>query len=190
MRGGQEYTPVPIQATGFERSGTGAPARPKLAISNVRQEATSLVLAYNGLLGAKLRRIRMFERSLDTGDSPDPDQHYPIEEYTISRKSAHNRIYIEWELRASIDLDDVVIPKRQNVRTCQWIYRVLNTATGDFIYNTTTRAFSYTGDAYFDANDEPCSKENDACSFRLTGCRARFVGRLPFGGFPGAGRVR
>jgi len=196
MRDGQAYTPVPIQATGFERSGQTSPARPKLSIPNVRSDATALILAYNGLLGAKLRRIRMFERSLDDGDSPDPDQCFPIEEYIVSRKSAHNRIFIEWELRAAIDLDNVIIPKRQLVRTCQWVYRVFNPATGDFTYNGTTRACPFTSDDgtgdYFDINDQPCARENDACSKRLTGCKARFgqTAALPFGGFPGAARVR
>lgn len=193
--GGQVYSvpAAPIMAEGFERSGQGAPARPKLKIANGGNAASALIEQYNDLTGAVLRRIRTFDCFLDSGDSPDPDQILSPDVYVVSRKSAQNKVFVEFELRAWVDLDGVRIPKRQLVRSCQWRYRRPDPDNpGAFLYNTTSAACPYTGDASFDVFDQPCGAGSDRCSKQLSGCRKRFgaTAVLPFGGFPAAGRVQ
>jgi lambda family phage minor tail protein L len=193
--GGQEYVvpAAPIMAEGFEKSGQGAPARPKLKIANGGNAASALLAQYNDLTGAVLRRIRTFDCFLDSGDSPDPDQILSPDVYIVSRKSGQNRVFVEFELRAGVDLDGVRIPKRQLVRSCQWRYRRPDPDNpGAFLYNDTSAACPYTGDASFDVFDQPCDAGSDRCSKQLSGCRKRFgqTAVLPFGGFPAAGRVQ
>ena len=113
----------------------------------------------------------------------DPNEHLADDIYYIDRKATENRLLIEFELAASFDVAGVKIPRRivtQNA--CPWRYRVMSDAS----------ACSYTGTAYFDANDQPVATSDlDVCGKRLTSCEARFgATALPFGGFPACGLTR
>jgi lambda family phage minor tail protein L len=191
--GGQEYVvpAAPISAEGFEKSSEGAPARPKMRIANGGNAASALVQQYGDLVGARLTRIRTFDCFLDTGATPDATQIFAPDVYIISRKSSQTKLFLEWELRAAVDLENVRIPKRQLTRTCQWRYRRWDATAEAFVYDMTSAACPYTGEASFDAFDRPCDPASDRCSKLLTGCRARFgaTAELPYGGFPAAGRV-
>ncbi len=191
--GGQEYVvpAAPIAADGFEKSSEGAPARPKMRIANGGNAASALVRQYGDLIGAQLRRIRTFDCFLDSGSSPDATQIFAPDVYIVSRKSAQTKLFLEWELRAAVDLENVRIPKRQLTRTCQWRYRRWDPVAAAFVYDTTSAACPYTGDATFDAFDRATDPAGDRCSKLLSGCKARFGAgaELPYGGFPAAGRV-
>ena len=63
--GGHEYTPFPVEATGFAVSSTGAVARPKFRVSNVNGAITSLLLQTGGIEGARFTRIRTKVKYLD-----------------------------------------------------------------------------------------------------------------------------
>jgi lambda family phage minor tail protein L len=186
------YQRFPVEAEGFEYTGTGSLPRPKIRVSNVLGTITSILLtvnsttAHNDLTGATLTRIRTMARYIDganfTGGTnpygtPDPTAEFPREIYKVARKSTENRQVVEFELAAAFDLAGVRAPKRQCIANiCQWVYR--STECG------------YTGTNYFDANDvSVASSASDVCGKRLSSCKLRFgaTAELPYGSFPGIG---
>lgn len=129
-----EYTPMPIQADGFEYSGTGQLPRPKIRIANLNGMVSSILSALpNGLEGAKITRIRTFARYIDNnnfpGDTnpygaPDSSMKMPDEVFYVDRMISETRDLIEFELVAVFDLMGVRSPKRQCLpNMCQWVYK-------------------------------------------------------------------
>lgn len=187
---GEAYTPMPVQATGFEVNGRGALPRPRLKVANINRVFSSLIIEFNDGLGAKLTRWRTFEKFLDDGDEPDQDAHFPVDVYVIERKSAQNKVFVEWELSAAMDQEGRMLPGRQVIRDyCDHTYRRWDGAAFDY----TNATCPYVGDSFFTsagvATPEPSL---DRCSKQLvTGCRKRFgQSPLPTGAFPGVARVR
>lgn len=130
------YTRFPVEAEGFEYSGTGQLPRPTLRVANLNGLLTLALLevnAYtpgNDLIGAKVSRIRTLKKYLDavnfegdTNADADPFAEFPREVYFISRKVSENRNQIEWELASVFDMQGVRAPKRQAIQRCQWIYK-------------------------------------------------------------------
>lgn len=168
---GQAYQAWPIEATEFEYTGTGSLPRPKLNVANVFGTITALIETLpHGLEGAQVTRIRVLARHIDGVNfpggvnpfgTPDPTAECPREIYRIDRKANENREVIEFELAAAFDLAGVR-PGRQCVsNVCQWEYRGLQCG--------------YTGNAYFDFNDQPVSAAGqDVCGKRLRSCELRF----------------
>jgi lambda family phage minor tail protein L len=180
---GQTYTRFPIDASGFERRGNGALPRPKLAVANV----TGLIGAVaDSIIGAKLTRTRTFVKYLDAANfaagnpQADPNQWIDREIWFIDRKSVENKVLVEFELSAAVDLAGVMLPRRQVVQNvCAWRYR--------------SAECGYTGEPVADINDQPTTDPaRDQCGKRLASCKLRFgqYGALPFGGFPAAGLIR
>ena len=179
--GQREYTALPIEAEGFEYNGQGQLPRPKLRISNQFGLVSALLLVVNNpstgtpgndLIGAKLVRRRTLARYVDDRNFPDdwnpygvpdPTAEFPSEVYYISRKTAETRDLVEFELAASFDLAGVRAPRRLCIANmCNWVYR--------------SAECGYTGDAYFNDNDQPVSSAaQDVCSKRLAACEARFA---------------
>lgn len=110
----------------------------------------------------------------------DPNQYLDREIWFIDRKSAENKVFVEFELSAAFDVAGVLLPRRQCIQNvCTWAYR--------------SAECGYTGGPVADRNDEPVTDlADDVCGKRLSSCRLRFgqYAPLPFGGFPGAGLVR
>lgn len=169
---GNAYTRFPLEAEGFDYSGTGQLPRPTLRVSNLLGTITGLILTLpRGIEGAKVTRIRTLLRYLDAvnfpGDvspySPDPTAEFPREVFYIDRKSVETRDVIEFELAAAFDLAGVRAPKRQCLSSfCQWQYR--STECG------------YNGTAYHDENDQPVATlALDVCGKRLDSCKLRFA---------------
>jgi lambda family phage minor tail protein L len=184
---GQEYTPFPIQASGFELSTGGQLPRPTLVVSNVLGIVTALVLTYRDLLGAKVTRKRTMQKYLDAvnfdgGVNPtaDPTAEFPDDVFFIEAKKNETPELIEFELSSSFDVQNVQLPKRQIIQNiCPWRYR--------------GPECGYTGTDYFNSNDQPVGTlQQDVCGKRLTSCKLRFgqFEELPYGGFPAAGLVR
>lgn len=185
------YYPFPITAEGFEWSSQSAPAQPTVSIANINHALTGYVLQYDSLIGAQFRRIRTFEKFLDSGASPDKDAHQPIDVYRFERKTMHNDTVIAWEMASWIDQQGVMLPRRTVIRDyCDLTYRRFNAATGTFDYSRAT--CPYTGSNSFTAQGTTTTANNDVCSHRLgDGCRKRFPsGSVPFGGFPGVSKFR
>ena len=183
---GNTYSRYPIEAGGFEYEGQGQLPRPQISISNVLSLMTTLILEYNDLVGATVKRIRTLKKYLDasnfTGGSnstADPYASFPEEIFIIDRKVIENRELVTFELSATFDVAGVKLPRRQIVQNiCPWTYK--------------GEGCGYSGTDYYDINDqEVTSAADDVCSHRLTGCRARFGenGQLPYGGFPSAGLI-
>lgn len=188
---GQTYVPVDLEATGFEWNGQGALPRPHIKVSNANKVFNALVIQYGDLLGSTITRIRTFRQYLDNGSDPDPLGTFPIEKYVISKKVSHNKVFIEWELSASIDQEGKILPGRQIIKdVCTHRYRVWDPDnTDDFNYDRVT--CPYTDSAYFNAKGQAVGSPSlDSCGRKLTDCKLRFgsTAVLPFRGFPGVVR--
>jgi lambda family phage minor tail protein L len=193
----QTYTRQPIEATGFSyNSGGGTLPRPTLSIGNIGEsvlanylkvaEISALLLLVNettpgnDLGGATVKRIKTLKKFLDGESGADPNCEFPQEIYIVDRKASENRHAVSFELASVFDLPGVYLPRRQVVASvCQWAYR--------------SSECSYTGNEYFDVNDNNVSSaSDDVCGKRLSSCKMRFGANnlLPFGGFPGAGQIK
>jgi lambda family phage minor tail protein L len=169
---GNGYARMPIEAEGFEYSGTGTLPRPTIRVSNLFGTITTILLALpSGLEGAKLTRIRTLARYLDAVNfpgnvnpygTPDPSAEFPREVFYISQKIRENRDVVEFQCAAAFDLAGVRLPRRQAIANiCQWKYRGAECG--------------YTGVSYFDANDIPVGTlAQDVCGKRLSSCEKRF----------------
>lgn len=197
---GQTYTPLPIEADGFEWNGQGSLPRPKVRCSNINGTVTILLNALpDGLEGAKFTRIRTLGRFLDTANfsysiayvaldyvaanytvdvnpTADPLAEWPREIYYVDRKAAENRDVVEFELASAFDLVGVRAPRRQCLTRCQWTYR--------------GEGCNYSGTNYFTAVNTPAlTLADDICAKNVDACKLRFgeSAELPYGGFPGIG---
>lgn len=184
---GQEYVAYPIQVSGFEFSAGGQIPRPVMQVSNVTGAITTLVLAYDDLLGAKVTRKRTMSKYLDAvnftgGVNPDadPDAEFNDDIYYVERKASETAEAVSFELSASFDVQGVKLPRRQIIQNiCPWKYR--------------SAECSYAGTNYFDKNDNPVgSLSADICGKKLSSCEVRFGtnAELPYGGFPAAGLLK
>lgn len=186
---GNEYVPIEIEVSGFEWDGQGsALPTPKLLISNKHKILLSSVITLNDLKGASFSRTRTFRKHLDDGSSPDAAMVFPREVYRINRKSAQNKIFMEFELAASIDQEGVSIPANQCLRdTCLHRYRVFNPTSGTFDYSRAT--CPYASSSYFTAlGVSTPTAAQDRCGKHLSDCQLRFGNTpLPFRGTPGIG---
>lgn len=180
---GNTYTRYPIEATGFDVSGSGTLPRPRLVVSNFMSGITALLLTTDDMLGTKLTRKRTLNRYVDAvnfsngiNETADPEAQFPDEIYYIDRKVNENRTAVEFECTSVMDLSGVMLPKRQIIQnSCSWKYR--------------GSECGYTGEACFTKDDQPTTDTSkDSCSKRLASCKLRFGANaeLPYGGFPGA----
>lgn len=183
---GSSYSRLPVEAKGFEKQGSGKQPRPSIMVANVTGLVGALARDLDDLLGAKVTRRRTFVKYLDAvnftgGVNPqaDPNVSFPDEVWYIDRKSAENGIFIEFELASALDLQGVMLPRRQVVANiCPWVYR--------------SAECSYAGGAVADKNDNPTSDlVVDDCGKRVNSCGLRFGSNapLPYDGFVGAGKL-
>ena len=110
--GGNTYSPFPLQITGIESSSEGAPARPALGISNISKYIGNLVFAYNDLIGAEVIYIRTFSSYLGTAQ----EVSMPPMRFQIAKKTSHNKLAINFELRQFNDRERAYMPKRQMLK--------------------------------------------------------------------------
>ncbi len=179
---GNEYMRFPISVTGFEFTGVGPIPRPKLVVSNFMSAISAILMVNDDLLGFQVTRKRTMKKYLDAVNFPegnpsaDPETHFPDDVYYIERKVIESADFVEFELCSSIDLQGVMLPRRQIIQnSCAWKYRSANCG--------------YTGTNCFTQNDEPTTDSSqDRCGKKLKSCKLRFgeSSELPYGGFPGA----
>lgn len=172
------YSPWPVQVEGFEHNGRGQLPTPRMKIANIAGTIAALNIAYDDLIGAKVTRRRTFARYLDGQPGADPTAGFPDDVFYVERKVAENRVLVEYELASAMDVEGVLIPRRQVLANfCGWQYR--------------SSECGFAGGAVADVNDAPTTNILlDACSRKLTGCKLRFGqnGPLPYGGFPAVSR--
>ena len=178
--GGLNYSPWPMEADGFEATGTGTAASPKLTMANVDGFITALCLSFRNMIGAKFIRRRTLSQFLDGQPEADYDEQFPQEIWRIEQLLGRDPTQATFELASDIDFRGQMIPARQIVaNVCPWRYR--------------GPECGYNGGPVADINDNPTSDPTkDNCSRFTRGCKFRFgeYGELPFGGFPSAGLVR
>lgn len=187
--GGTEYQPLDCEFEGMEVSGTSALPTPVIRIANAGGLPQALINTYGDLVGCQVRRIRTFKRYLDDGAEPDGGAFIGPDIFRVERKSSENPVYIEWELSAAADQQGMLIPGRVVIRdTCLWRYRRWTGTTFDY----SKVECPYTGNQYFDEDDQPTTPDKDRPSRTINCCRVRFGANkpLPFGGFPGVARSR
>lgn len=187
---GQDYTPIDIEASGFEYSGRGSLPTPTLRMNNATLVLMSAVNTYNDLLGATLTRTRTFKQFLDGESEADPTAFFPKDIYKIEQKVTLNKVFIEWRLSAALDQEGRILPGRQVLKdTCLRRYRFFDPNTGDFTYTQAT--CPYVGGAYFDVNGNVSGISGDKCGKKLSDCQLRFgqFAALPTNGFPGVSQV-
>lgn len=172
---GSVYYRIPIEAQGFDISGTGKLPRPTLRVANVNQYIGGLSRLYGGLVGCKLTRRRTFAKYLDavnfTGGNPTADStaEFAPDVFYVERLVTENKFKMEWELVAALDLSGIMIPKRQ------------------IIANTCTIAYKGPECGYI-GGISTCDKGLNTAN----GCSVHFgaTAELPYGGFPAAGLRR
>lgn len=196
---GQIFSPVPVEADGFERNAQGALPRPRIRVFDVSGVLTGAVIAFGDLVGARFVRHRTLRKYLDGQPTADPAAMLPSEVYLIERKVSMKRGFMEWELSAAMDQEGKKLPARVVLRDlCTHVYRVYDPVLGVFDYSRATCPWTGAGEApdpegpYFDSDGNPATVEQDKCNKQLAaGCKVRFGNRtLPFQGFPGAAKVR
>lgn len=183
---GQTYVRMPISATGFDKRSTGALPRPVIQVSNINGIMGAQARDFGDFLGCKLTRKRTFARFLDAVNFTNgnleaaPDQALLDEVWFFDRKSNENATLLEFELASAMDMQGVMLPRRQIIQNCcAWVYRSPECA--------------YAGPAVAKVDDTPTTDMTlDKCSKKLSGCKLRNGpnGILPYGGFPGCGLVR
>lgn len=180
---GVVYTPLPIEAEGFDISTKGTLPRPKLRVANINGLFSAAAEENDDLVGCKVTRKRTLLKYLDAVNFPggvnpnaDTNQYLPDDVWYVEQKMAENRYVVEWELASVFDLQGVMLPSRQIIQdSCPWKYRGVDCG--------------YTGTNYFDAFDQPTTQSGDTCAKHLSSCKKRFGNEtLPFGGYPGAVR--
>ena len=151
---GKTYFPAPIQAEGFDISSRGTLPTPVLRITAQKEEeieALSIlrraVHKYGDIIGAKVTRIRTFAKYLDAKNfsdisqkvdstqgvysspfpdeyEPDPYAEFPRDVFYIERKSNENKVNLEYELSALIDVEGIKLPRRVVLaQKCSFTYR-------------------------------------------------------------------
>ncbi len=200
---GNAYTPIPIEASGFEMAGKGTLPTPVLRISNVLLLPSAVINDIGDPLGATVTRWVTFETYLDDGATPDVDEHFLPQIFVVERKKNQNKIFVEFELSASMDQEGRLLPARQILRdSCSHEYRKFNILTGLFEYERAT--CPYVGrdevqggaeDPFFRTDGTSTADPNeDACGKKLSDCKKRFDaiadGRVPGRFFPSVARTR
>ena len=144
----------------------------------------ALVDTYEDMIGTIVTRRRTLAKYLDAVNFPngvnataDPTAVFPDDVYAINRKVSHTKLSIEFELASNIDVQGVMVPRRQILQhICTWGYR--------------SAECGYAGGAVATAKDVPTSDILlDVCGKRVDSCKLRFGTNapLPYGGFVGAG---
>lgn len=186
---GNNYTSVDITASGFDQTTAGVTPRPQITISNADGIAGVLLTIYKDLLGCTVTRTRTLYEYLDDQPNADPSQYWPLDIYRVERKVSANKNQVTMELASAADNTGAKIPRLVVIRElCSLVYRRYSADSFDY----TKATCPYTGTACYNRLGVSVPDANDACGKRLSDCRLRFGsdGELPFGGFPGVGRIK
>jgi lambda family phage minor tail protein L len=131
-----EYVAFPLEVTGIEHAGDGAPARPTLTMANVislivalgeedaeiAQDLVDIGVTKNeDLLGARVTRRRTLAKYLNVAGAP---VEFPSQSFIIDRVASENNIITSFELASPFDLEGVQLPSRIVVgKYCSWKYQ-------------------------------------------------------------------
>lgn len=186
---GNEYKAWPYELTGVESSTDGTVATPKLTVANLDNSITSLCLAFDDLLQAKVIIHTTLKKYLDAKNFKEGNpQADPTQEQTnvfyINGKSSENNSTVEFVLSTPMDLQGLKIPARQMHSTCYWCLRG---------WYRSGNGCTYGGSKCFDKNNQPVdAPSKDECPGTVKACKLRFGenNEIPFGGMPGTSLIR
>ncbi|WP_213993874.1 phage minor tail protein L [Sodalis sp. dw_96] len=182
---GETYQPYPVEASGFEVSGTGTSNRPTLTLANISGLITGINQDYDDAVGAIVTRRQVYEQYLDAVNYPngnsqaDPTME-SVTRYVIEQCANLQTEFVSYTLCLPSESDGALLPTRTILAdVCSWVYRSADC--------------SYTGGPVADEFDVPTSDSSkDKCGKRLASCKLRFgsAGVLSFGGFPAANKIK
>ena len=110
--GNQDYNPWPLAIDGVEQAADGAPARPTIALANVKKLFGTLAFQFEDLVGCSLTYIRTFETYLNSANRFSAA---PLK-FTVAKKLSHNASGLSWELRSQTDRERAYLPGRQMLK--------------------------------------------------------------------------
>jgi lambda family phage minor tail protein L len=175
-----QYSPLPVEFEGMSMTSDGKMARPTISISNISYLLLSEIITYKDLIGSKLTRTRTFMKYLDGQSEADVNAKFPDDIFYLEQKIQHNKYLIKWSLRCALDLDHIMIPKRQCLSYCNYKYLGVSDANSECPYDGSNGFFTELGVS--------TTEENDKCGKKLTDCKLRFGNNpLPIRGFPSIG---
>lgn len=111
--GGTTYIPFPISIQGVDHTGTDAPPKPRVTVSNVVGMFLPEIITTKDLVGAKFTRIRVLSMHLDGRSTADPTMFIGPEVFYIEQKVSQNRTGIVWQLTTNLDRLGLRLPRRQ-----------------------------------------------------------------------------
>lgn len=181
---GKEYSPWPMEASGFEMTGTAKQPTPTLSMGNVNGFITSLCIYFQDLIGSKLTRRRTMAKYLDGMPTADPDEEFPPDVWYVERKALENSTTVQFELSSPLDFAGRQLPRGQIIaNTCRWL--TIGGYRGPYCgYNGPPVATE------FDVITTDASK--DKCGGLPRSCKLRFgeLNELNYGSFAAAGLIR
>ena len=127
----QEYEPIPILATGFDRTTKGQIPQPELQISNIFGTLSGLIASLDDLIGVKVYRRRTLAKYLGNFTTKDYDYYFPTDIYYIERKAAETNMSVTFQLASPLDLEGTQLPRRVITHNhCLWEYRGIECGYG------------------------------------------------------------
>ena len=120
----QEYEPIPIIATGFDRTTKGQIPQPELQVSNIFGTLSGLIASLDDLIGVKVYRRRTLAKYLGNFTTKDYTTYFPTDIYYIERKVAETNMSVTFQLASPLDLEGTQLPRRVITHNhCLWEYR-------------------------------------------------------------------
>lgn len=129
--GSDEYFYLPCQAGGFDYEDETLP-RPTLKFDNTDGFFSLKTRYFKDFVGFDVRRTKTFVKFLHGRNFPNntnpfgspTEASYPIEKYTINKKTVENSDFISFELVSRFEKDGGLVPARKIVHNvCGWKYR-------------------------------------------------------------------
>lgn len=177
---GNEYTPWPLKASGFEMTSQGRAPTPNLQLGNVGGFITALCLTFDDLAGAKVIRHRTLGKYLDGMPEADPTEEFAQDIWYVEQKKGESSQQVSFDLSSAMNVNGLQLPRRQIIaNNCPWAYRGPDCG--------------YTGPPVADEYDIiTTDAAKDKCGRRVISCKLRFgeTGELAYGGFAAAGLTR
>lgn len=185
---GKEYQSIPIQAEGFQWTGSGTIPRPTLTLASADTSFLSLVIG-DDLTGCPVTRMKTYRKYLDDGDHPNPTALFPLERYVINKKTEHTKHLLVYELTTKQDQEGRMVPALQVIRdTCRHRFRKWD----GHKWNYAGVTCPYTNSRMYDEHGNQTSDPYKAqCGRKVTDCQLHFGegATLPIRAFPGVGRI-
>lgn len=112
-----KYYPVPFQVENIDDRADGtAPNRPTITVSNVNKFLLAAVLTLGDLVGMRVTRWRTFYKYTDGQPDSNSIMHYPIQQWIVTKKIAHSRNGIQFEMSSPLDRPGLRLPRKQILR--------------------------------------------------------------------------